>query len=377
MVAVADETGRILMEAFHWRYHPLADRMKDVFDHRLGQVESLAATFNIAIEDRTDIRHRLELGGGSLMDLGCYPVQWVRHLVGRQPVVDSATAVQELDGVDQSMTATLRFDSSGTGDGDLSAVVTCSMADGVERTATVEAVGSNGTMSVINPLAPQHGHRLVFNPTDGSAPIDESIDSASTYHHQLAAFAEAVATRKQPPTGGADSLATMAVIDDCYRAAGMQPRSRPGPSRSGRVGPVDIDRSGVDRCFGCGADNLEGMQLHFDQRDDGSVETVHWPAPHHCGLDTVVHGGIQATILDEVMGVAAQLSLPDDAGDAACVTAEMNLRYRAPVPMDGPVVARATVERVEGRDIHVTGLIVGADGQPLTEATSRWRQLRT
>ncbi len=140
--------------------------------------------------------------------------------------------------------------------------------------------------------------------------------------------------------------------------------------------PVAVDRSMVDRCFGCGQANEEGLHLGFSRYADGTVETNHRAAPHHCGLDTVVHGGIQATILDEVMGVAAQLSLPDDASDLACVTAEMNLRYLAPVPMDQDVVARAKIERIDGRDIYVVGGIVDTDGTILTDADSRWRQLR-
>lgn len=140
--------------------------------------------------------------------------------------------------------------------------------------------------------------------------------------------------------------------------------------------PVPIDRAAVSRCFGCGQQNQEGLKLEFFKYDDGTVETRHRTASHHCGLDTVVHGGIQATILDEVMGVAAQLSLPTDASNLACVTAEMHLSYRKPVPMADELVARARVEEVDGRDMHVLGAILDADDNPLTEAKSRWRQLR-
>ena len=138
-----------------------------------------------------------------------------------------------------------------------------------------------------------------------------------------------------------------------------------------------IDRSGVDRCFGCGQANDGGLKLRFARYADGTVEVRHRTSPHHCGLDTVVHGGIQATILDEVMGIAAQLALPSDASDLACVTAEMHLRYRRPVPLVDEVVARARVERIDEPDYFVVGAIVGPDGRALTEATSRWRQLRT
>lgn len=137
-----------------------------------------------------------------------------------------------------------------------------------------------------------------------------------------------------------------------------------------------MDRAGVSRCFGCGQANDEGLQLRFHRFADGTVETRHETSPHHCGLDTVVHGGIQATVLDEVMGVAAQLSLPEGSSDLACVTAEMHLAYKRPVPLAETVIARAKVDRIDGRDMYVTGGIVADDGQVLTEATSRWRQLR-
>lgn len=140
--------------------------------------------------------------------------------------------------------------------------------------------------------------------------------------------------------------------------------------------PIEIDRQAVSRCFGCGQANDKGLKLRFFRHPDGTVETRHHTAAHHCGLDTVVHGGIQASILDEVMGVAAQLALPPELSDMACVTAEMHLSYRRPVPMADEVVARAKLVRVDGRDVHVDGAIVDDDGNELTSASSRWRQLR-
>lgn len=145
---------------------------------------------------------------------------------------------------------------------------------------------------------------------------------------------------------------------------------------TGIAEPVTVNREGVGRCFGCGQANEQGLRMHFVRYPDGTVESRHRTAPHHCGVDTVVHGGIQATLLDEVMGVAAQLGLADAASNAPCVTAEMQLSYRRPVLMDDEVIARSRLLRVEGRDLHVEGALVGSDGTVLTSATSRWRQLR-
>lgn len=138
-----------------------------------------------------------------------------------------------------------------------------------------------------------------------------------------------------------------------------------------------VERDGLNACFGCGADNPHGLQLRFRMLEDGrTVETILRPAGHLAGVDGVLHGGIQSTVLDEVMGVAAQYALPDGASRAPCVTAELSVRFLRPVPMDGEVVARAQVVRVDGRDLYVHAEIVAADGAELTTARSRWRQLR-
>ena len=138
-------------------------------------------------------------------------------------------------------------------------------------------------------------------------------------------------------------------------------------------GSFTVDRAGVGHCFGCGQANEAGLRLRFRTAADGSVETSLRPPGHFAGVEGVLHGGIQATILDEVMGVAAQLRLPEGAGRQALVTAELALRYRRPVPSSGEVVALARVVAVHGADFYVHGEIVDEAGGLLTTARSRWR----
>jgi uncharacterized protein (TIGR00369 family) len=140
--------------------------------------------------------------------------------------------------------------------------------------------------------------------------------------------------------------------------------------------PYPLERSGVDQCFGCSTSNDEGLRLSFFRYDDGTIETRHLTEQHHCGFDTVIHGGIQAAILDEVMGVAAQSTLTHEAPDLACATAEMHLSYLRPAFLAEEVVARAWVTEVEGRDIFVEGVLLSSEMVEVTTATSRWRQMR-
>jgi predicted dehydrogenase len=215
VAAAAGRTGRVVMEAFHWRYHPLAARMLDVVGSgELGAVRRIEAMVCFPNLKRDDIRWDLQLAGGALMDAGCYAVHLVRTLAAAEPTVLSARAKERSPGVDHTTRAELTFPDGRT------AGIRCSMRSLPRVNATV--VGDRATMTVTNPLAPQIWHRLAVRRDGGSR--REKVAGGPTYRYQLAAFVAAVregAPTLTPPT---DSIATMRVIDDIYRAAGMSPR---------------------------------------------------------------------------------------------------------------------------------------------------------
>lgn len=217
MVAAADRTGLVLAEAFHWRYHPLAARIREVLrSGTIGRIVSIDASFSAAIPDVADIRHQLALGGGAMMDLGCYAVQWARFAAENEPEGIEATAVEGETGIDLSMEATLRFA------GGIDAIVRCSMAPDVTTSNALRVIGDAGTVEVINPVAPHLGHSLVVQDRSGTS--TETVPGRTTYDHQLEAFVGAVLDGEPIPTGGADAIATMRVIDACYSAAGLPTR---------------------------------------------------------------------------------------------------------------------------------------------------------
>jgi uncharacterized protein (TIGR00369 family) len=128
------------------------------------------------------------------------------------------------------------------------------------------------------------------------------------------------------------------------------------------------------RCFGCGQDNDSGLRLRYRRTGEGSVEAEYAVPDHFRGAEGVVHGGIQATLLDEVMGLAVHSMLAEE--DHKIVTAELNVRYRKVAPTGVPLVIRAALERVDGTNLFLSGRIVDANGDVLTEADARWRRLR-
>jgi predicted dehydrogenase len=216
VAAAAERTGLVVMEAFHWRYHPLAARMVDIVGSgELGTVQRVEAMVCFPNLKGDDIRWDLGLAGGALMDAGCYAVHLVRTLSGAEPGVVSAQAKERSPGVDATMSAELSFSDGRTGQ------VLCSMRSLPRVSATV--IGDRATMKVTNPLAPQIWHRLTVKGSAGTR--RERVAGGATYGYQLAAFVAAVREGAPTLTPPADSIATMRVIDSIYRAAGMQPRT--------------------------------------------------------------------------------------------------------------------------------------------------------
>lgn len=128
---------------------------------------------------------------------------------------------------------------------------------------------------------------------------------------------------------------------------------------------------GDETCFGCGPENGEGLQMQFRRTGEGEVEADFVVPGHLCGAPTVVHGGIQATILDEVMGKAVHLAF-DDGEPRRIVTAEIAVKYRRPAPIGAPIVARGELVRLDGRNVYVRGTLLDGDRQELTTAEARW-----
>ena len=150
------------------------------------------------------------------MDLGCYPVQWVRFAAGEEPTVVTASMQQGRPNVDVDTVIELAFPGGATGE------VRTAMTQDANRTSWLRVTGSNGTIYAENPLAPHTGNRLtvVANGEEST----EHVEGKTTYHYQLEAFRDAIVLGAPFPTGGSDSVATMKVIDAAYVAAGLPPR---------------------------------------------------------------------------------------------------------------------------------------------------------
>lgn len=107
-------TGRLVLEAFFYRFHPQTDRIRHlVRSGALGPLKWMRGSFTYALRDMTDCRWDPALGGGALYDLGCYPLSLMRLLADVEPTVLGVVSRLTERGVDHASHAVLRFDAPG------------------------------------------------------------------------------------------------------------------------------------------------------------------------------------------------------------------------------------------------------------------------
>jgi uncharacterized protein (TIGR00369 family) len=118
-------------------------------------------------------------------------------------------------------------------------------------------------------------------------------------------------------------------------------------------------------CFACGGGNPIGMGLNIEF-GEGTARAAWTVGEHYVGWSDKVHGGIIATLLDEVMAWAPS------SFDSWAVTAEMTIRYRSPASPGEELVAEGRVVERRRRIYEVRGEVRGADGRLVAEGTGRY-----
>lgn len=225
VAAAAAASDRVVMEAFHWRYHPMVERVLHLAATELGTIRHVDAAFAFPLLKRHDIRWRRDLAGGGLLDAGCYAVHQVRTVgqaaIGGEPTVLAANATLTRGGVDRALRAELVFPNGAT------AQVRCGLLDPRGPVAIhLRIDGTRGSLLFRNPVLPHLlGHVRLRR---GDRRSWEWADRTPSYRYQLEAFVDAVAHGTPFPTTPADAIATMQVIDEIQRAAGIVPPTPAG-----------------------------------------------------------------------------------------------------------------------------------------------------
>jgi predicted dehydrogenase len=213
VAGAARSSGLVVMEAFHYRYHPLARRMLEVVTGELGKLRHVEAALCFPLPRFSDIRYQLDLAGGATMDAGCYPINCIRLLGQEEPAVVSARAKLHGPAVDRAMVAEFRFPGGATGR------ISTSLWSGQLLRLGAKAVGERGEMRVFNYLSPQAFNLLTVRA--GGKTRRERVRGDATYTYQLRAFAAAILRGEPVITTPEDAVANMRQIDAVYKAAGL------------------------------------------------------------------------------------------------------------------------------------------------------------
>lgn len=220
IAAAAAGSDRVVMEAFHYRYHPMTTRIEEIIaSGELGELRQVDTALSFPLPRFSDIRYHYALAGGALMDAGCYAVHMARTFGGATPEVVSAQAKLRDPLVDRAMTAQLRFPAGHTG------TIRCSLWSSNLLQISARVVGEHGELRALNPLMPQYFHRLRVSSPKGKRV--ERFTHRASYAYQLDAFADAVLRGVPVRTTPEDAIENMTVIDAIYRAAGL-PLREPG-----------------------------------------------------------------------------------------------------------------------------------------------------
>jgi D-xylose 1-dehydrogenase (NADP+, D-xylono-1,5-lactone-forming) len=205
---VAEQNGRLLMEAFMWRHNPQTAKLTDLLSQgAIGRVRMIRAAFGFVTNDPANVRLQAGLDGGGLMDVGCYCVSAAR-LLASEP--DRVSAEQSLggDGVDVAFAATMRHPN------DVISHFDCGLA--LDSRDLLEVVGDQGSLRLDDPW---HCRNPGIELTRKGDTEHIKIERANSYGLEAENFSAAIRGNTTPLLGRDDATGQARTIEALYRAA--------------------------------------------------------------------------------------------------------------------------------------------------------------
>jgi predicted dehydrogenase len=203
--------GVRLMDGFMWPHHPRTARLRRFLDDGgIGEPRVVNGSFTFLLDlDPANIRLQSELAGGSVMDVGCYPVYGARWVFGAEPVRVFAVA-QWRNGVDLAMTGLMEFSGGRT------ATFDCGFT--LPMRQSLEIFGTEGRVWVRDMWLPAaRASFKVFR--DDGPPEDHAVEPADQIVRMIEHFGRAVREERDPSPGPGQAVATMRVLDALRESA--------------------------------------------------------------------------------------------------------------------------------------------------------------
>src|SRR5579884_2949915 len=205
---VADQAGRLLMEAFMWRHNPQTRRLMELLaGGAVGRIRMIRAAFGFVAGDPGNVRLSAALDGGALMDVGCYCVSAARLIAGEPERVSAEQALGG-DGVDVAFAATMRHSN------DVISHFDCGLA--LDSRDLLEVVGDAGSLRLDDPW---HCRNPGIHLTRGGETEYIEIERVNSYRLEAENFSAAIRGQVAPLLGRQDALGQARTIEALYRAA--------------------------------------------------------------------------------------------------------------------------------------------------------------
>jgi predicted dehydrogenase len=219
MIATAQETGRVLAEAFMYRHHRQIKTAGEwVHSGRLGEITVFNSVFNFGVyggaKGLDNVRLAPEKGGGSLWDVGCYPVSLAQFLMGEAPQTVFGAQVIGRTGVDEVFCGQMHYRGGRT------AQISCSFSTPFHMAA--EVIGAAGRLALNRPFLPglnSEPYRLTFYPAAGD-PVQLPVEDQYLYNGEVEDMQDAILDGKPPYLSLAETRNHVRTLLALYESAG-------------------------------------------------------------------------------------------------------------------------------------------------------------
>ena len=209
--SAAHRYGRVAAEAFMYRHHPQTLKVLELVKNgSLGTLKLIRGSFSYVLSREEDIR-LLDpaMGGGSIWDVGCYPINYARTVIGKNPLEVFGWQVTGETGIDLTFVGQMRFAED--------AIAQFDSSFAIPYHVFMEIIGSEGTLNIPHPFKPREDERIFLTRGDKTEPV--RIRGGELYIGEVEDMADAVLLGNTPRVSLEDSRANIAVITALLESA--------------------------------------------------------------------------------------------------------------------------------------------------------------
>jgi len=211
IIAAVKRTGKTVEEGFMYRHSPQTLKVKELIDSgTIGKAVMMHGTFSFYLANEQDIRMEADLGGGSIWDLGCYPISYFRYLCGMESDRVFGNKVDGKTGVDVTFSGEMHFP------GNTLAQFQCSFRSSPGH-QSIEILGEEGQIFISNPFLPGPKEEITVVKDTGTEKIE--VDCGDLYAGEVEDMADAVLNQKSTLVTLDDSLNNTRVIINLLESA--------------------------------------------------------------------------------------------------------------------------------------------------------------